>query len=137
MAFLYEIMGRILAQKTETDTMPEVVMKRLVEFDLEDGSSVYMEIDEPAAYSGLKRAGGKGVEKSDAPENLGPFKKTLEQVRPAAEMVLGAFREMNAPAEIGLEFALKLNTQVGSFLFASADSEASFKVSLKWKNEPR
>ncbi len=108
-------------------------MKRLVEFELEDGSTVWMEIDE-SEPSGPRKAGGKNL---DGPTKFGRFKKTLDQVRPAAEMVVEAFREVNAPAEIGLEFALKFNTKVGSFLFASADSEASFKVSLKWTNEPR
>lgn len=107
---------------------------RVVEFELEDGTSFYMEVDEPAP-SGPRKAGGDGED--DEPVKVGRFRKALEQVRPAAEMVVEAFREVNTPAEIGLEFALKFNTKVGSFLFASADSEASFKVSLKWKNEPR
>ena len=53
---------------------------------------------------------------------------------PAAELVLNAFREMNTPDEIGLEFGVKFNASAGAFL-ASAGSEATFKVSLKWKNE--
>jgi len=109
-------------------------MMRLVEFELEDGTSVCMEVDEPTP-SGPKKAGGEGAD--GEPVKVGRFRKALEQVRPAAEMVVEAFREVNTPAEIGLEFSLKFNTKVGSFLFASADSEASFKVSLKWKNEPR
>ncbi len=113
-------------------------MKRLVEFELEEGS-VYMEVDEPAAPARLRKAGGKisdEPDELDEPVKAGRFKKALEQVRPAAEMVVEAFREINSPAEVGLEFAIKFNTKIGSFLLASADSETSFKVSLKWTNGP-
>ena len=48
-------------------------------------------------------------------------------------MVLQAFREMNTPDEIGLDFGIKFSAQAGA-IFASVDSEATFKVSLKWKN---
>jgi hypothetical protein len=40
---------------------------------------------------------------------------------------------MNSPAEIGLEFGIKLNAKAGA-IFASVDSEATFKVSIKWRN---
>ncbi len=43
---------------------------------------------------------------------------------------------MNTPDEIGLEFGLKFNAKTG-VIFASADSEATFKVSLKWTNEKK
>jgi len=46
---------------------------------------------------------------------------------------LKTFQEINTPAEINLEFGVKFNAKAG-FIFASADSEATFKVSLKWKN---
>ena len=42
---------------------------------------------------------------------------------------------MNTPDEIGLEFGIKFNAKAGA-VFASVDSEATFKVSLKWKNSP-
>ncbi len=39
--------------------------------------------------------------------------------------------------EIGLEFGIKCNARAGVAVFASVDSEATFKVSLKWKNKPK
>ena len=56
----------------------------------------------------------------------------ITRVKPAAEAVLNAFREMNTPDEINLEFGLKFSAKAGAIL-ASVDGEATFKVALKWK----
>ena len=50
--------------------------------------------------------------------------------------MLESFKEMNTPDEIDLEFGIKFNAKAGA-VFASVDSEATFKVSLKWKNISR
>jgi len=39
---------------------------------------------------------------------------------------LKTFQDINAPAEINLEFGIKFNAKAG-FIFASADSEATFR----------
>ena len=54
------------------------------------------------------------------------FVDAVAKIKPAAEVVLKAFQEMNTPDEIGLEFGLKFNAKTG-VVFASADSEATFK----------
>ncbi|MCK7576896.1 MAG: hypothetical protein MZV65_14195 [Chromatiales bacterium] len=41
---------------------------------------------------------------------------------------------MNTPTEIGLEFGVKFSAKAGAII-ASVDSEAVFKVSLKWSNK--
>jgi hypothetical protein len=41
---------------------------------------------------------------------------------------------MNSPNEIRLEFGIKLSGKVGA-IFVSADSEATFKISLTWRNQ--
>jgi hypothetical protein len=56
----------------------------------------------------------------------------LARIKPAAQAVVNAFREVNTPDEIALELALTFNTKVGAFVFSS-DTQAVFKVSLKWK----
>ncbi len=107
-------------------------MKEIVEFELEDGSVAYMEVEDTRP-SGLRKAGG--TKKGEETRKGGPLAKALRYVRPAAEAVVNSLREVNTPAEIELEFSLKFSTEVGSFLFASADAEATFKVVLKWTNE--
>ncbi|MEZ4525676.1 MAG: CU044_2847 family protein [Desulfobacterales bacterium] len=105
-------------------------MKTLGEFEL-DGKPVYVEIEDD--FAGVRRVGRTedGILKTEI-----RFAEAIAQIRPAAEAVLSALREMNTPDEIGLEFGVKFNAKAGAF-FASAASEAAFKVSLKWKNEKK
>lgn len=105
-------------------------MKKLVEFEL-NGQPVYVET-EISEQQGMERiAQGCGDEPQQAESR---FNEAVARIKPAAEVVLNAFQEMNTPDEIGLEFGLKFNAKTG-VIFASADSEATFKVSLKWTNK--
>jgi hypothetical protein len=105
-------------------------MKKLIEFDL-DGQPVYVEAEifEAEGMRRVSRGGG------DEPEQAASrFTEAISRIKPAAEVVLNAFKEMNTPDEICLEFGLNFSAKAGA-VFASADSSATFKVSLKWKNE--
>ena len=77
-----------------------------------------------------QRVGRGGV----AEQAQSGFTEALARVRPAAEAVLQSLRDLNTPAEIGLEFGIKFNAKAGVIL-ASVDSEATFKVVLKWTNQ--
>ncbi len=105
-------------------------MKTLADFEL-DGKPVYVEIEEDENKVRRVSRTEEGILKTEI-----RFTEAIAQIRPAAEAVLKAFREMNTPDEIGLEFGIKLNAKAGAF-FASAASEATFRVSLKWKNDKK
>lgn len=64
----------------------------------------------------------------------GRWRGALEQVRPAVEDMIDVFRAVATPEEVAVEFSLKFNGRVNAFVFSS-DSEATFKVSLKWTNQ--
>jgi len=105
------------------------VAKKYLSFTTEAGEDVVFEVEaEPGEeIERISRRGGeKVVERAE--ETL---EHAINRIRPAAELVLNAFREANQPSEIALEFGLKVSGKVG-MVFASADSEATFKVSLKW-----
>jgi hypothetical protein len=105
-------------------------MKKLIEFEL-DGQPVYVEAEVSEA-EGVRLVSQGG---NDEPEKAAArFTEAVARIKPAAEVVLNAFREMNTPDEIGLEFGLNFSAKAG-VVFASADSSATFKVSLKWKND--
>ncbi|WYD81557.1 MAG: CU044_2847 family protein [Candidatus Electrothrix gigas] len=105
-------------------------MKKLVEFNL-NGQPIYVET-EISEQQGIELV-SRG--KEDEPEKAtDPFEKVISRIKPTAELVLNSFKEMNSPDEIELEFGLKFNAKTG-VIFASADSEATFKVSLKWSNK--
>jgi len=102
-------------------------MKKIIQFDL-DGMPVCVEVEEKEGGSQRVSRSEDGIEKTNA-----RFQDALAHIKPAAEAVLKTFQDINTPAEINLEFGVKFNAKAG-VLFASADSEATFKVSLKWKN---
>lgn len=104
-------------------------MKELAELKLDDGTTVYVEVDDVSQAGRVSRTDSELHGKADK-----RFEEALSAVRPAAEKVVEAFREFNHPTEIGLEFSLKFSAAVNTFVF-SGDSEATFKVSLAWKHE--
>ena len=105
-------------------------MKKLVEFEL-NGQPVYVE----TAISEQQGIELVSLGKEDEPEKAADsFAEVVARIKPAAELVLNSFREMNTPDEIGLEFGVNFKAKTG-VVFASADSEATFKVSLKWTKD--
>lgn len=65
---------------------------------------------------------------------LPQFEKAIATIRPAANAVFSTLKEMNTPDSIELEFGITLSGEVGA-IFASAKTDANFKVKLAWKNE--
>jgi hypothetical protein len=109
-------------------------MKRLIEFPLEDGSSMLVEVDEPESAGGVVKAarGSDVVEKSQK-----TFEEAMDKVKPAAAAIIAKLRTLHdAPDEIEVQFGLKLSAAAGAFL-ASAGVDANYSVTLKWKKEEK
>jgi len=107
-------------------------VKHLVEFPLEDGSNIVVEVDEPET-SGTVRA-GRGDTIAKARETL---EEALDKVLPAAKSVVEKLRTMgNAPDEIEVAFGVKLTTTAGAVI-ASATAEANFDVTLRWTGKAK
>ncbi len=102
-------------------------MRQLVEYELEDGSTIIVEVDLPEAS--IERA-GRGDQVIKAKERFGD---ALEQIKPVAQTVFSKLGSLSAD-EIGVEFGIKLGAKAG-VIIASADTEANFTVSLTWKRE--
>jgi hypothetical protein len=102
-------------------------MKKIIEYQLGD-DLVHVEVDSMPGED-TYRGDRSQHEKTD-----NRFKEAIGRIKPAAEAVLESLKEMNTPDEIGLEFGIKFNAKAGA-VFASVDSEATFKVNLKWSNK--
>ena len=102
----------------------------ILEFELADGTPVFVEATDLGDDPDLRRVsrGRAGHLQADS-----RFEEAVARIRPAAQVLLDSLRELNTPDEIGLEFGLKFNAKAGAII-ASVDSEAAFKVSIKWKN---
>jgi hypothetical protein len=105
-------------------------MKHLVEFPLDQGGSVLIEIDEPAGVTvrGLGKDRSTLVEEADK-----TFEAATAAVTPAAHSLITRLRSIaDPPDEVGVEFGVQLSAQTGAFI-ASVAAEANFKVSMTWR----
>lgn len=106
-------------------------MKRLVQFRLDQGGSVVVEVDEPPdgpVTRGLGKDRSTLVEEADK-----TFEDATAAVTPAARSLIARIRSMDdAPDEVGVEFGVQLSAQTGAFI-ASVAAEANFKVSMIWR----
>jgi hypothetical protein len=102
-------------------------MKHLVEFPLEEGGSIVVEIDEPET-GGTVRAGREDkIERARE-----TFEESLNKVLPVTETVVEKVRGMaGRPDEIEVTFGVKLSTIAGAVI-ASASAAANFSVTVRW-----
>jgi hypothetical protein len=106
-------------------------MKQLVEFPLESGGSVIVQVDEDNPAIGLERAANAGEIVARAGQTL---ESALSGIRPAIDSIFSRFKDLvDSPDQIELEFGIKLNTQVG-LLITSGSSEANMVVRLQWNS---
>jgi hypothetical protein len=99
--------------------------KYLIEYKMENDAVIYIESTDDI---GIERISNDST--STASER---FEQALTHIQPVANALFGAFEQFNNPKEVNLEFGIKFSAKAG-IIFASADSEATFKVSLKWVN---
>ena len=99
------------------------------EFSGPDGSVFGIEVDEPTLERGFK-AVGRG-----APEERISYREAIDRVRPAANYLLQAVKNLEAkPDAVEVTFGIKISTKAGAVI-ASAAAEGNFTVKLNWKRE--
>ncbi len=102
-------------------------MKRLVEFPLEEGGSILVQIDEEDAGGTIRAGREDTIEKAKD-----TFEEALNRVLPAAKSVVEKLQRMESrPDEIEVNFGINLSTKAGAFI-ASASAEANFGVTVHW-----
>ncbi|MGH7847309.1 MAG: CU044_2847 family protein [Candidatus Binatia bacterium] len=107
-------------------------MKQLVEFPLEGGGSIVVEVEGAAGGPGVVRGGRPGEIIDQAKQS---FETALEKLKPAAAAIIAKLRDLSEPPdEIEVEFGIKLNADVGVIL-ASAGAEANYTVTLTWRHK--
>lgn len=109
------------------------VMKHLVEYPLNDGSTVIIEVDEPASDD--TEYVGRGEELlTKAKETL---EDAIQKILPAAKAVVEKVKNIETDAdEIEIAFGVRLNSTF-SVLISSVSAEANFDVTLRWHNEKK
>jgi hypothetical protein len=124
--------GEHLGQEDRFGEGPFV--KEVIEFSLEDGNAIPVEVDRADYdWNRISSRGGRVHQKDDIPRS---FHDALERIRPMADQLVERLRNMAAePESIEVEFGIKLSGEVGA-LIASTSTEANFTVKLAWSHKP-
>ena len=108
-------------------------MKRLVEFPLEEGGFLLVEVDVPEEWGMIPAAISEGLPQKAQQT----FEVALDKIRPAATTIIKNLRALHDPPdEIEVEFGLKMSADAGAII-AAAGIEANYKVTLTWKREKK
>ena len=106
-------------------------MKRLVEFPLEQGGSVLVEVDEPPAGPVTRGLGKDRLGVAEHGDKT--FEPTTAAVAPTATSLIPRLRSTDDPPdEIGVEFGVQLSAQEGAFI-ASVAAQAQGVDDLAWR----
>lgn len=107
-------------------------MTKLVKFDVGDGQTVLVEVDEveseeiePVSKSPGELAARARQTLSEALDNIGPMIRTLKQKLDA----------LTEPADdVEVKFSVKLTGEVGAVV-TKVGGEATYEITLKWTNK--
>jgi len=105
-------------------------MKNVIQYELPDGTPIFIETEETETQG--RQRGSRSQEGLVQTDKR--FSDVMAHIKPTAEYVLQSFRDMQTPDEITIDFGIKFQANAG-VVFASASSQATFQVTLKWNNE--
>ena len=107
-------------------------MNGFVEYPLEEGGSILVEVSIPESEGALIRVASAGDLTVKAATT---FENALGSIRPLANAVVSKLQDLNYPPdEIGVEFGLSFRAD-GNAILTRVGADASFKVNLHWKRE--
>jgi hypothetical protein len=103
-------------------------MMSLLEFDLEAGGHVIVEIDTPAGGMGPVGVGDNVVQKVQR-----KFEEVLDGIPPVAEALLSRLKSLSTqPDEISIQLGFKIGAN-GNLVLASTAVEGHCHLTLGWK----
>lgn len=109
-------------------------MRRLVEFELESGGSILVEVDveDDLADGELVPAANAGELVAMAGQSL---EQALSSVRRVAASIIAQLEDLpRKPDEVTVEFGVKLAGKANA-VFASGSAEANLNVTLTWAGD--
>lgn len=106
-------------------------MGQLVEFGLNDGGTILVEVHETTRTGGPVTRDLRGEQVTERARHT--FEDAVERVEPAAQAIITRLRGMaQAPDEVQVEFGLDLHAEAGAFI-AAASATANFKIAMTWR----
>jgi|688.fasta_scaffold30093_5 hypothetical protein len=113
--------------------------KQLIEFSLENGETILVEVEPPTGGGARPIADGQNqiIKISGTLEQ--EFKKIIKPFAVASSTIISELQKIEKSAdEIELKFGLKLSLESGTFtgVLGKVGGEANYEVTLKWnKND--
>ncbi|MGK7872612.1 MAG: CU044_2847 family protein [Xenococcaceae cyanobacterium] len=105
-------------------------MKRIIEFPLEDGESIFVEVEETEPVDDRI-----GLADNVAQVAKNSFESAIDKIKPVANAVIGRVRSLNEPAdEVEVKFGLKMSAEMGAVI-AAGNAEVNYEITLKWKQK--
>ena len=106
-------------------------MKQLVEFQLDDNSTIVVEVDEPETEGAIRATGPDEVVR----KSLHSFDDAMDKIHAATENAITKLRNLSTgPDEITMEFGFNFSGEFGAII-AKASAEANYKVTLTWNRK--
>lgn len=106
--------------------------QHLVQFELDDGTTVLVEVQEPenGAIERVSLNPGRVVAKAQM-----TFDQAMERITPVVSKVATRLKTgLTTPAdEVEVKFGLKLSADAGAII-SSVGAEVNFEITLKWKS---
>lgn len=100
-------------------------MKRIIEFPLESGDSILVEVDEQSDRIGLSDEIAEKAQRT--------FESALNTIKPVATTIMNKVQSLNQPAdEVEVKFGIKMTVGLGAVI-ASGNAEVNYEITLKWK----
>lgn len=107
-------------------------MSTYIEYELEDGKTVLVEVKETQSGGMVKVSRG---DDGNAVIKAGKkFGEAFESVKAQAIALRKQLEDARAD-EVQVRFSLKTTGQMGNFAVGTIGAEAVYEVTLKWKNE--
>ena len=108
-------------------------MVRLLEYPLEGGGSVLIQVEDRHSGDGEVTRGWGERDRRVIEQAQESFEQAVGRVQPAVQALLAQVRSLaTSPETVSVEFGLELSAEVGAFV-ANASSKGNFKVSLTWR----
>jgi len=104
-------------------------VKHIVEFPLESGDSIFMEVEEPDPIDDI------GLRDEVVQKAQQTFESALAKIKPLTNAIMTTVRSLNEPAdEVEVKFGIKMSAELG-VVIASGKGEVNYEITLKWQRK--
>jgi hypothetical protein len=112
-------------------------MARIVQFPLEDGSFIYVEVDENLSTQEPTVDDRISITDEVTQKASQTFEQALSAIQPIASAVINKVKSLNEPAnEVEVKFGVKMSGELGAVI-AKGNAEVNYEITLKWNNKSK